>query len=193
MSSTVLINQTSRTQRKYICQAVAAGVMFAVTLGFAEQARAQAFPVCPVKGAVIREFKAIPGQARAYALVQLPVGFNQWDAVRIAETCRYRGKVGFICEMPGRAEWLAIRRAFGPSLGGVVGVENVWVGARRARDGYVRWIQTGVAIDIAAWGAWAPGEPGRGGTALSLHAAHPGLFNACGWNDRYTRVLVEFR
>lgn len=155
---------------------------------------AQSTPTCPESGAVVIAWHTIARQARTYALIQLPRGINQSEALNIATRCRFAGKVGYLAEFGGAdiSEWSDVRSRFGARLGGQR-VENIWVGAGLTGDGFVRWYRTGSRVtNISAWRAWAPNEP-QPKTAVTFHAGHPGLFNSCFWTDRYTRLMVEFR
>jgi hypothetical protein len=169
-------------------------MMILVCLSTTATATAQMTPTCPEPGAVVKAWHSIARQARTYALIQLPRGITQSEAIAIARTCRFRGKVGYLAEF-GNAdptEWQDVRSRFGTALGGLR-VENAWVAAGRETDGFVRWYQSRTGIsNVTRWGAWAPNEP-QAKTGVSLHAGYPGLFNSCSANDRYTRLLVEFR
>jgi hypothetical protein len=156
--------------------------------------KAQNVPTCPETGAVVRAWHSIARQARTYALIQLPRGITQSEALVIARRCRFQGKVGYLAEFGNvdATEWLDVRSRFGAALGGLR-VENAWVAAGQESDGFVRWYKSRTHIsNVTRWGAWAPNEP-QSKTGVTLHAGYPGLFNSCDANDRYTRLLVEFR
>ncbi len=157
-------------------------------------ANAQSSPQCPESGAVVIAWHSIAWQARTYALIQLPRGINQSEALSIATRCRFAGKSGFLAEFGNadNSEWSDVKSRFGAKLGGQR-VENIWVGAGQEYDGFVRWYRSRTSVsNISSWRAWAPNEP-QYKTAITLHAGYPGLFNSCHRTDRYTRLLVEFR
>lgn len=157
-------------------------------------ANAQSSPRCPESGAVVIAWHSIARQARTYALIQLPRGINQSEALNIARRCQFAGKSGYLAEFGNadNSEWSDVKSRFGAKLGGQR-VENIWVAAGLTGDGYVRWYQSGSRVtNISAWRAWSPNEP-QYKTAVTFHAGYPGLFNSCHWTDRYTRLLVEFR
>ena len=169
-------------------------MMILVSVSTTQSANAQMTPTCPQPGAVVKAWHSIARQARTYALIQLPVGITQNEAIAIARTCRYQGKIGYLCEFGNAdpSEWQDVRSRFGLALGGLR-VENAWVAAGQEADGFVRWYQSRTHVsNVTNWRAWAPNEPQRK-TGVTLHAGHPGLFNSCDRNDRYTRLLVEFR
>lgn len=161
---------------------------------FVTSVQGQAAPIVPEPGAVVIAWHSIARQARTYALVQLPYGVNQDQATSIANRSRFRGAWGYLANFSnaGPTEWQDVRSRFGAALGGRP-VENIWVGARREADGFVRWTLGRTHIsNVRAWNAWAPREP-QHKTAVTLHALYPGLFNSANHHERYTRLLIEFR
>ena len=157
---------------------------------------AQTRPSCPTPGTATIAWHSIARQARTYALFQLPRGITQGEAQRIATTCRFGSKVGYLVELPSLSEWQDVQSRFGNSLRGKAGIEHIWVGAGTDRnDGYVKWFISKNKIRFKEWRLWAPGEPGSysDDDAVTFHAEYPGLFNACHARDKYTRLMVEFR
>lgn len=183
------------------------GVAMLMAASVPPAAQGQTVPSTPDRGFAVIAWHTIAANARTYALVQSRTGITQYEAVFLASRFRFRGKPGYLAEFGTRwdlpnsaAEWLNFRSRFGNSLRGQR-QENAWVNARVASDGYVKWVVSDTKVEnirlwtdsngTPRWG-WAPNEP-QAKTAVSLHAGYPGLFNSCSANDRYTRMLVEFR
>lgn len=169
-------------------------VVSVATIALTARADAQQVPNCPQPGMRLVAWHTIASQGRTYALFEYSAGLNQQEAVRFSFSCRWNGKPGYLVEFGHKTpfEWQAVRSRFGGSLGGPRNA-NIWVAAGRQADHFVRWFQTGESVrNISDWGAWAPNEP-QHKTGVTFHAGHPGLFNSCSANDRYTRFMVEFR